>query len=313
MGGAPDQNQGQPPQQPETGNGSNVMRPQEQNMQKNAQQVPRQRPKTAVKAKQPKKQESQEQQMSVYEKRFREFLKNKFGGMIGNTLLTNELDKLNISNISNKSDQEQIQVMENVLHGIFEKHSMAEAEEHTKLEMKLQLCLDETASLLKNFAGEVEIKQIDINHNNRDMLKRYRVDAEEKDSLCTIAEISGTMSSKAYIMVDERMGMMLMTEYAKKQGKEFNPLDEKQKNAVYYEFLRFIFDNYLSVVQKLLDVNISYKLTETKDALIDTVEEIEKEIEAIEKERNGRVDLVSAETKIIFDRQTLPLVVFVAY
>lgn len=286
----------------------NVVKPQQQAMQQNAQQPVQQQP-----LRQPQKQKGNAT-MSSYEKRFREFLKNKFGGMIGNTLLDNEMKKLKITNISALSDAEQMSTMENILHSIFQEHHMQKSEENTRLEMKLELCLDKAAENMQSYAKEVKMEPLNVNHNNATKTRTFITNEDSTETYwCTLGTTTGILQAKLYLFTTERQSMMLMTEYAKSQKMEFNPLDEELKNKVFYSFLNFIGTSYLSVSKTLLGIDIQFQFTETKPVDINFIEGIDKEIAETEKKQNAKVDMTSVDTKITFDRQEFAISLFVAH
>ncbi|MFW5852871.1 MAG: hypothetical protein ACOCUR_02480 [Nanoarchaeota archaeon] len=307
-------NNNQQAQQPPTQNnqqqtGGNVVRPQQTNTMNNAAAAPKQQQqqKTATPAKQPIKRSEKEQ--SSYERRFREFIKNRFGGMIGEILLNRELKNQNINDLSLLDEAGQMKVMDTVLQNIFKEHNMPGAMENTRLEMKLQLCLDKAAELMKDSYDDVELGHITVTHNDQGKLDRFSAETGEK-FWSTSATTTGTLNSQAYIITPERETMMLMTGYAKNKKIDFNPLDEKQKKETLHRFFRSIFDPYTQVAKQIIGADVSYELFETSETNIDYIDGIKDENEKKEKESRKRTDVVSAEFTAELDRQKFPIIIF---
>lgn len=255
-----------------------------------------------------KQSNNKEDNMSSYEKRFRTFVKNRFGGMIGEILLGTEFNKYGVKDFSLLETKQQIEVMEKVITDVFNQHNMQQALNQTKLDLKLQLAIDKMIELMKPVYTSVEVEYINVIHNNTELLKRYNSETEK--AICTMGDISGQVNGKLYLFTSDRETMMLVTDYAKKKNIEFNPLDEKQKNDTMFGFFNFIRDSFITSLKDILPVNITNNWSETKSSSIELVDEIKKNIDEQEKAKGSRVDVITAEFTITIERQDLPVKLF---
>ncbi len=294
----------------------NVIRPQQVNATNNQSQPiqaqtqansppaqPAQKAATSQKAK------NNEENMSSYEKRFRTFVKNRFGGMIGEILLGTEFGKYGVRDFSLLDQKQQIDIMEKVITDVFNQHNMQQALDQTKLDLKLQLAIDKMIELMKPIYTSVEVEYINVTHNNTELMNRYNSETEK--AICTMGDISGQVNGKLYLFTSDRETMMLVTDYAKKKNIEFNPLDEKQKNDTMFAFLNFIRDSFITSLKDIIPVNITNNWSETRSSGIELVDEIKKSIDEQTKEKGSRVDVVSAEFTITLERQEFPVKLFI--
>lgn len=308
---APDNSKNNPNSQNPASNSSNVIRPQQTSTLNNASNKPlNQQNGNPKQVKQSSVKKKSEDEMSSYEKRFITFVKNKFGGMIGETLMNTELEKYNISDLSLLDETQQVQIMEKVVEDVFAEHNMPSAQEQTKMELKIQLALDKAIVQLKELYNSVEIDYVRVEHNDSSQLDKYNSDTVK--AWCTFGELTGQPSGKIYLFTSERETMMMITDYAKKKNLEFNPLDEKQKNETLFSFFSTIFNSFVSSLNTIIPTNFSYKFTETKNTGIELVEDIKKEIDEQEKQKNSRVDVISVNFKIVFERQEFPIRLFLS-
>ena len=301
----------------------NVIRPQQANAVNNqvkqpvqTQPTPQANPQQNAPATQPAQKKAakpqsknKEDQMCPYEKRFRTFVKNRFGGMIGEILLGSEFNKYNVNDFSLLEAKQQIEIMEKVIVDVFKEHNMQEALEQTKVDLKFQLAIDKMIELMKPLYASTEVEYINVTHNNSELLNRYNSETEK--ALCTFGDISGQFNGKVYLFTSERETMMLVTDYAKKKNIDFNPLDEKQKNDTMFGFFNYIRDSFITSLKDIIPVNITNNWTEIKPTNIELVDEIKKQIDEQTKTKGSRVDVVTAEFTITLERQDLPVKLFI--
>ncbi|MFP4118100.1 MAG: hypothetical protein ACLFTR_04200 [Candidatus Woesearchaeota archaeon] len=320
-GNPQDSNQQQTPQtsdQQQSVQG-NVVKPQQQAMQQNAQspvtsdasnggKQASQNKKMSAPEPSPKKKED----MSSYEKRFRDFIKRKFGGLIGDILLDSELKNLNVKDISLLDESQQIQVMENVLEDIFKKHHMEKAKEETRMDMYVQLSLDKASNLIQQqLNDEVEIGFIEIVHNDERKIESYVAEDVEETYWCVSGKSSGSLDSWFNIIVPDRESMMLMTEYSKNKGITFNPMDEKQKQDLMFQILRLIFDSINSILGELIKTNVTYSLDELKTLDVELADEIKNSTDKREKETGAQATMTSAKFEVKVNNMTLRVLVLI--
>ena len=307
-------NSGKQPNNVQPQQQGNVIRPEQSNLVNNSTKTP-QSNQVSSESKQPQKTQQnppadvkKEENMSAFEKRFRGFVKHRFGGMIGETLLGTELQRNNVQDMSLLDEQKQIEIMEKIIDDVFREHNMPQARDQTKIELKLQLALDKTIETLKEIYSSVEIEYINLEHNNSELLNVYSSETEK--AWCTFGESKGTVNSKIYLFTPERETMMQITDYAKKKNIDFNPLDEEQKSATLFGFYKCIIDSFLSSLKGIIHFNTEYSLSSTSRSSLDLVEDIREEITAQEKNKGSRVDVISVDCTFEIERQPFHLRVF---
>ncbi len=284
----------------------NSQRPVEANQQDQSQDASKQGTKNPT--------NDQERIIVPYEKRFREFVKKKFGGIIGEMLLDNELAKFNVEDMSRLTEDQQIQAMKNVLEDIFKKHSMKRAEAHTKVEMFLQLSIDKAIEILKGqLTDDIGMSYIEVVHQNENKLKSFSSVGEDEKYWDITGTVSGGIEGEIDLVLSEKESIMQITEFAKLQNQEFNPLDEKQKKNLLFRLLGMIFDAYLGIATNMLSTNISYKLDEIKELDIDRINNIIKEANELSEKKAARTDITSAEFTVTIDGQDFNMLLFITY
>lgn len=294
------------PQQAGNPQQGNVVRPQQQATQNNSRAPQQAPPQNVQKQKSPpanKKQSAPEKKdakdMSSYERRFRDFVKRRFGGLIGDMLLENELKELNVNDLSLLDETKQLEIMNNVLEDVFKKHHMDKAKNETRIDMYIQLCLDKAANMMKQeLNDEVHIGFIEITHHDENGIEKFVSEDVEDTFWCIPGVSSGDLDSWLNIIVPERESMMLMTEYSKSKNIAFNPMDEKQKRDIMFRILRLIFDSINSIAAEIMKTNITYSLDDIKVLDIDLSDEIKKSIGSREKEKGSRPDMISARFEV---------------
>ena len=292
-------------------NQGNVVRPQQQNTQNNtktpinavnksnsnASNVPVNN-KTSNPSKKFQTKKSSDD-MSSYEKRFRDFIKRRFGGLIGDMLLDSEMSKLNIQDMSLLDDSNQIDIMNKVLNDIFEKHEMQDAKEQTRVEMYIQLCLDEAGNQIsQKLNDKANIGFVDVVHKNEKIIENYSPDNTEKTYWIISGNTEGDIQTQIKILVPERESMMLMTEYCKNNEITFNPTDEKQKEEILFDLVTVIFGSIIDVADKIMQKNISFNLNEFASLDVDVIDKFKKAIDNFDKEKGSRPDIISLKLTI---------------
>ena len=316
--GQGNQNSGNPaneqaPQQPK----GNVARPQQEGMQqKSAAPRTASPPKKNAKPSPKKDVAKKEEDVSPFERRFKEFIKRRFGGLIGDILIESELNKLGVKDLSLLDEQQQVKTMEKVLQDIFSKHKMESAKTETIFEMQLQLALDKAAELIKqSYQGkDVELSQIEITLHDESRIEKFANEESEVKYWNVVGNISGDLSANMDVIISQRESMMLLASYAKHTQRQFNPLDENAKRSMLFEFLSVIFNAVQNASSGLIGKQVSYSFDELKDLDVDSIDSIKKRIADLEKKKGGRADVASAKMDMkVSNQPSYEILVFVAY
>ncbi len=95
------------------------------------------------------------------------FLMNRFGKLIGETILDNYLEDAGLKSLNDLQEHEQVKFIDNILESILNKHYSREEIENIKIQLSIQVCIDQAADATTQVLGEkISIDPIKVSHRS---------------------------------------------------------------------------------------------------------------------------------------------------